>query len=113
MDPMVVFDCQDHVRNPYALVVLAARRARALNRGSSPCVDVAHRHVVDLALREISGGALPSCELRAWLVCCAGIDLLEEPDQFGGDERLLEQTSSVAKRPRWRHPQPTQPAQRG
>lgn len=44
----------DKVSNRYLLVVLAAKRARQLNRGAAPQVESKHRKPTSLALEEIA-----------------------------------------------------------
>jgi DNA-directed RNA polymerase subunit omega len=44
------------VANRYLLVVLAAKRARQLNRGASPQIDSRRRKPTSVALEEIADG---------------------------------------------------------
>ena len=44
----------DNVSNRYMLVVLAAKRARQLNRGAAPRVDSKHKKPTSSALEEIA-----------------------------------------------------------
>ncbi len=46
----------DKVSNRYLLVVLSAKRARQLNRGAPPRVDVRYKKPSSLALEEVSAG---------------------------------------------------------
>ena len=55
MARVTVEDCLDKVPNRFALVVLAAERARQLSRGSSAGVDCDNKPAVT-ALREIAAG---------------------------------------------------------
>src|SRR5258706_221487 len=55
MARVTVEDCLDKVPNRFALVVLAAERARQLSRGASAGVDCANKPAVT-ALREIAAG---------------------------------------------------------
>jgi len=55
MARVTVEDCLDHVLNRFALVVLAAERARQLARGATPGVDCDNKPAVT-ALREIAEG---------------------------------------------------------
>ncbi len=48
----------DKVSNRYLLVVLAAKRARQLNRGSQSQVDVEHHKPTSWALEEIAQARL-------------------------------------------------------
>lgn len=55
MARVTVEDCLEKVPNRFALVVLAAERARQLARGSSPLVDCDNKPAVT-SLREIAAG---------------------------------------------------------
>lgn len=55
MARVTVEDCLEQVKNRFALVVLAAERARQLSRGSGPLVDCTNKPAVT-ALREIAQG---------------------------------------------------------
>ena len=55
MARVTVEDCLRKVDNRFALVHLAAERARQLAKGSSPLVKSKNKHVVT-ALREIAAG---------------------------------------------------------
>ena len=55
MARVTVEDCLDKVPNRFALVVLAAERARQLSRGATPGVDCDNKPAVT-ALREIAAG---------------------------------------------------------
>ncbi|MCI0547296.1 MAG: DNA-directed RNA polymerase subunit omega [Candidatus Rokubacteria bacterium] len=46
----------DKVSNRYLLVVLAAKRARQLNRGASAHIETKHRKPTSTALEEIAQG---------------------------------------------------------
>jgi len=52
---VTVEDCLEKVSNRFALVVLAAERARQLSRGAAPMVDCDNQPAVP-ALREIANG---------------------------------------------------------
>ena len=54
MARVTVEDCLDQVHNRFALVVLAAERARQLSRGAEPLVDCDNKWAVT-SLREIAG----------------------------------------------------------
>ena len=58
MARVTVEDCLDKVPNRFALVVLAAERARQLSRGASSGVDCDNKPAVT-ALREIAAGLVP------------------------------------------------------
>ena len=55
MARITVEDCLEREENRFALVVLAARRARQLMKGSSPLVHSKNKAAVT-ALREIAAG---------------------------------------------------------
>ncbi len=55
MARVTVEDCLEKVPNRFALVVLAAERARQIARGASPLVDCDNKPAVT-ALREIAAG---------------------------------------------------------
>jgi DNA-directed RNA polymerase subunit omega len=46
----------DKASNRYLLVVLAAKRARQLNRGATPQIEAKYRKPTSLALEEIAQG---------------------------------------------------------
>jgi DNA-directed RNA polymerase subunit omega len=46
----------DKLSNRYLLVVLAAKRARQLNRGAAPQLESRHRKPTSVALEEIAQG---------------------------------------------------------
>lgn len=48
----------DRVENKYALVIVAAKRARQLKEGSLPLVDVDSGSPVTIALEEIAAGKI-------------------------------------------------------
>ena len=56
MARLTVEDCLDHVDNRFNLVLLAAKRARALALGAKPLLDVENDKPTVLALREIAAG---------------------------------------------------------
>ena len=55
MARVTVEDCLDKVHNRFALVVLAAERARQIARGATPLVECDNKPAVT-ALREIAAG---------------------------------------------------------
>ena len=55
MARVTVEDCLELVPNRFALVVLAAERARQLSRGATPLVDCDNKPAVT-SLREIAAG---------------------------------------------------------
>ncbi|MDQ7829120.1 MAG: DNA-directed RNA polymerase subunit omega [Armatimonadota bacterium] len=48
----------DRVENKYALVIVAAKRARQLKEGALPLVDVDSSNPVTVALEEIAAGKI-------------------------------------------------------
>jgi DNA-directed RNA polymerase subunit omega len=56
MARLTVEDCLEHVDNRFNLVLLAAKRARALALGAKPLLDVENDKPTVLALREIAAG---------------------------------------------------------
>lgn len=67
MDPHVIFDCETALPNRFVLVLAAAARTRALNRGAEPRLALPHRNASDLALQEIAAGAFKVNELAPFL----------------------------------------------
>ena len=57
MARITVEDCLQHVNNRFALVILAAERARQLAKGATPQVICSNRWAVT-ALREIAAGGV-------------------------------------------------------
>lgn len=55
MARITVEDCLDNVGNRFQLVLLGARRAKQLLKGSRPLLDTDNKEVVT-ALREIAAG---------------------------------------------------------
>jgi DNA-directed RNA polymerase subunit omega len=80
MDPHVVFGCQEIVPNRFTLTMAAAARARALNRGAGPRLDLPHASVSDLALHEIARGAFSHDELAPFLPELAATTLPPAPN---------------------------------
>jgi DNA-directed RNA polymerase subunit omega len=54
MARITVEDCLEHVENRFDLVLLAARRARQISRGSDPLVPAENDKPTVIALREIA-----------------------------------------------------------
>ena len=57
MARVTVEDCLEKVGNRFALVILAAERARQLSKGARPLVECDNKPAVT-ALREIAGGKI-------------------------------------------------------
>ena len=80
MDPLIVFDAKKAVPDHFALVVAAAARARALQGGAEPRVDVHSEPGPHLALSEVVSGAFAEEELEPFLPDCrAGVPRLGAP----------------------------------
>jgi len=56
MARVTVEDCLENVDNRFALVLLAAQRARQLLKGAKPTVDHSKNKASVLSLREIAAG---------------------------------------------------------
>ncbi|WP_417418733.1 DNA-directed RNA polymerase subunit omega [Hoeflea sp.] len=80
MDPLVVFDCEKVLPNRFALVLAAAARSRALNRGAEPRLEVQGRNTSDLALQEIARGAFSKDELAPFLFASTALTRLPAPN---------------------------------
>ena len=63
MARITVEDCIDKMSNRFELVLLAAHRARTINKGSAPTVEPDHDKNSVVALREIAEKALPPDDL--------------------------------------------------
>ncbi len=63
MARVTVEDCLKKVESRFALVLLAARRAKMLIRGAKPLVETDNRPVVN-ALREIAAGKVKFVDPR-------------------------------------------------
>lgn len=55
MARITVEDCLDHIPNRFELVLLAAKRAKQLLKGSRPMVESENKEIVT-SLREIAAG---------------------------------------------------------
>jgi len=80
MDPLVVFDCEKVLPNRFALVLAAAARSRALNRGAEPRLDVQDLNASDLALQEIAWGAFSKDEVAPLLFESTALTRLPAPN---------------------------------
>ena len=58
MARVTIEDCLEHVENRFALVQLAAKRARLIANGQAPLVDEENDKPTVLALREIAAGLM-------------------------------------------------------
>jgi DNA-directed RNA polymerase subunit omega len=76
---ITAIDCERVVPNPFALVLLAAARARALNRGDAPRVPPDGDAPTVIALREIAAGVAD--QIRPPLVRPTRFEIL--PPRFG------------------------------
>lgn len=68
MDPLIVFDAQRTIPNPFALAIAAAGRARALSRGAEPRLPAKAKSRAHLALSEIAGKAFETQEIEPFLL---------------------------------------------
>ena len=90
MARITVEDSLSKAKNRFALVLLTAKRARQLLKGSKPLADIKNNREIVAALREIAGGkvfyAHPE-DLRG-----AKVDYKSVPDdiEFVGDEEYTE-----------------------
>jgi DNA-directed RNA polymerase subunit omega len=55
---VTVEDCLDHVDNRFALVLLVAKRAKQLLKGSTPTVPSKSNKYIVSALREVAAGSV-------------------------------------------------------
>jgi DNA-directed RNA polymerase subunit omega len=58
MARVTVEDCLDKVDNRFALVLLVAKRAKQLLKGSAPTVSVKNNKYIVNALREVAAGSV-------------------------------------------------------
>jgi DNA-directed RNA polymerase subunit omega len=56
MARITVEDCLQHVPNLFQLVLVAAKRARKLENGAEPTVDIENDKMTVVALREVAAG---------------------------------------------------------
>lgn len=47
-----------HIKNRYQVVIVAAKRARQLNKGGRPLIEVDSKKGISIALQEISRGMI-------------------------------------------------------
>lgn len=64
MARITVEDCLEHVSNRFALVQLAAVRAKQLLEGDDPVTDERGNKAIVTALREIADGRVEFCALE-------------------------------------------------
>jgi DNA-directed RNA polymerase subunit omega len=93
MDHVFTVECQRFVPNPYALVHVAAARARALSRGAPTRLEIEGRSHGYAALREIAAGAFTSDELTTLLV--PPPELEDRPDSIEATESELLSSGTV------------------
>jgi DNA-directed RNA polymerase subunit omega len=67
MARITTIDCERVIPNRFELVLLAAARARALNRGHEPRVSPDRDKPTVIALREIAAAGIDRTWLRQWL----------------------------------------------
>lgn len=84
MARVTVEDCLEQVENRFALVLLGARRARQLLKGSTPLVENAKNKQPVIALREIAADRVRfSRDLREIMASSPG----ELKDRYGEPDR--------------------------
>lgn len=91
--PVFAVDCDGLVANRFALVHAAAARARQLNRGEAPRVEVPWAKSPQIAVAELAAGAFSPSEVEALL----GLDRpagetgaieLDRPDSAAPEDEL-------------------------
>ena len=75
-------DCLDRIPNRFALVLLAARRMRQLQKGSDPLVQCKNKEAVT-ALREIAAGKVGVKDFSMVPGLKERIDKMKETGQHG------------------------------
>ncbi|HEX6979670.1 MAG TPA: DNA-directed RNA polymerase subunit omega [Alphaproteobacteria bacterium] len=74
-------DCRVHVPNDFELVLLAARRARELNAGTTPVAEAGEKEKTTVvALREVASGRLDIDRLRNDLIASLQTAAANEPE---------------------------------
>ncbi len=89
MNPLVVCDCATVVPNRFAIVLAAAARSRALNRGAQPRSGARAAGTCELALCEIAEDAFAPEELVELLDASGGQRFLPAPDRPQAPEPTL------------------------
>jgi DNA-directed RNA polymerase subunit omega len=92
MARITTIDCERVIPNRFELVLLAATRARALNRGHTPHVSLDGDKPTVIALREIAAAAVDPTWLRQWLLNLQRDDVEKED---GLDDPTAEVASSA------------------
>lgn len=92
MARITVEDCLERVNNRFALVILAAERARQLARGATPQVACSNRWAVT-ALREIGAGGVSFRENVEDTVR----SFLAERKQIDGEKRRTTRAASAGR----------------
>jgi DNA-directed RNA polymerase subunit omega len=99
MEHLFTVECQPFVPNPYALVHVAAARARALRRGVPPRLKLESQSPGCIALREIAAGAFTSEELLNLPVAQPDMDDLPEPIGMTENQLLTAPKGLTFERP--------------
>jgi len=89
MARITVEDCLEHVENRFDLVLLAARRARQIAKGSDPLVPAENDKPTVIALREIAEN----------LITKASMDDMEaraEIEKISTDDDLIRKIAQVS-----------------
>jgi DNA-directed RNA polymerase subunit omega len=92
MARITIEDCLNQVNNRFALIHMAAKRVRALRKGSEPTIASKNKDIV-VALREIAGGNVVKSE-RSELRAVEDGDqpeLLPEATAEGDEKKALEE----------------------
>ena len=88
MARVTVEDCLENIGNRFALVVLAAKRARELAKGANPLIPCNNKPAVS-ALREIAAGKVRFNE-----------NVQEVVDEFLIEDRLADEKARQKRKPK-------------
>ena len=82
MARVTVEDCVDKVPNRFELVLLAAHRAREINKGSYIMIEAENDKNAVIALREIAEKTIAPCDAREGLIHSMQSNVeIDEPEQ--------------------------------
>ena len=90
MARITVEDSLEMARNRFALVLLAAQRARQLLKGSRPLIDSSHNREIVVALREIAAGKVTYAHPDGLQGVKAEFKSRPDEIEFIGDEEYTE-----------------------
>jgi DNA-directed RNA polymerase omega subunit len=99
MDHVFTVECQRFVPNPYALVHVAAARARVIGRGALPRLEIEEHSPGLAALREIAAGAFTSDELATMLAPPSELEDLPDAIDVAEGELLARESMIALGRP--------------